>query len=147
MKKAFTMIELIFVIIIIGVLATIAVPKFAGMKNTAEIGNARSDVAAIRSAIMTERQRSLVQGTASYIPNISTGAGATVLFTGNGARTLLTYGIKAGTGAGGWSINNYVAKTYDYNSGTATTTFTYNSTLGTFNCTQAGNNNCNALAN
>jgi len=36
MKKAFTLIELIFVIVIIGLLAAIAVPKFLHLKNHAE---------------------------------------------------------------------------------------------------------------
>jgi len=36
MKKAFTMIELIFVIVIIGILASVAIPKLAGTANEAK---------------------------------------------------------------------------------------------------------------
>ena len=36
MKKAFTMIELIFVIVIIGILASVAIPKLAGTRDDAE---------------------------------------------------------------------------------------------------------------
>ena len=39
MKKAFTLIELIFVIVIIGVLAAVAVPKFLNLKQNAEANN------------------------------------------------------------------------------------------------------------
>ena len=39
MKKAFTLIELIFVIVIIGVLAAVAVPKFLNLKQHAEANN------------------------------------------------------------------------------------------------------------
>ena len=39
MKKAFTLIELIFVIVIIGLLAAVAVPKFLNLKQNAEANN------------------------------------------------------------------------------------------------------------
>lgn len=35
-RKAFTMIEIIFVIVIIGILAAVAIPKFAANRNNAE---------------------------------------------------------------------------------------------------------------
>jgi len=39
MKKSFTLIELIFVIVVIGVLASIALPKFKNLKLNSEISN------------------------------------------------------------------------------------------------------------
>ena len=44
MKKAFTMIELIFVIVILGILAAVALPKFMGVSNQAHEGNIKSFV-------------------------------------------------------------------------------------------------------
>ena len=37
MKKAFTMIELIFVIVILGILASVALPRLAATREDAEI--------------------------------------------------------------------------------------------------------------
>ena len=40
MKKGFTMIELIFVIVILGILASVAIPRLAGTREDAEISTA-----------------------------------------------------------------------------------------------------------
>ncbi|NPA60280.1 MAG: type II secretion system protein [Epsilonproteobacteria bacterium] len=39
MKNAFTMIELIFVIVILGILGAVAIPKLSGIKDDAQIAN------------------------------------------------------------------------------------------------------------
>ena len=75
MKKAFTMIELIFVIVVIGILSAIAIPKFAATRDDAMISKARATVAAMRSAIATERQKRILKGnftqvTAAQVPGL-----------------------------------------------------------------------------
>ena len=67
MKKAFTMIELVFVIVILGILSAVALPKFAKTKVMADISKGRSDVAAIRSSILTEKQSRLIKGENDWI--------------------------------------------------------------------------------
>lgn len=61
MKKAFTMIELIFVIAILGVLAMVAIPRLVGSKEDAEITRVRAEIAAIRSSIQTYRGANLLK--------------------------------------------------------------------------------------
>lgn len=51
MKKAFTMIELVFVIVILGVLAGVAVPKLMGTRNDAKIAVLKSTIQEIRKGI------------------------------------------------------------------------------------------------
>ena len=60
MKKAFTMIELIFVIVVLGILAMVALPRLAGSKKDAEITRAKAEIAALRSAIQTYRGANLL---------------------------------------------------------------------------------------
>jgi len=45
MKKAFTLIELIFAIVIIGVLAAVAVPQFSGLSDNSKIASELSTAA------------------------------------------------------------------------------------------------------
>jgi prepilin-type N-terminal cleavage/methylation domain-containing protein len=51
MKKAFTLIELIFVIVIIGVLASVAIPKFKNLTTHAKSSGVKSVVTSIQSSI------------------------------------------------------------------------------------------------
>lgn len=61
-RKAFTMLELVFVIAIIGILSAIAIPKFAATRDDAVITKAKNTVASIKNAIMGERQKRVLRG-------------------------------------------------------------------------------------
>ncbi len=92
MKKAFTMIELVFVIVVIGILSAIAIPKFAATRDDAIISRAQASVAAMRSAIATERQKRILRGDFTDI------AAADV-------RGLLTYDLSSDWGSSGLSFS------------------------------------------
>ena len=53
MKKAFTMVELIFVIVIIGILAAVAIPKLAATRDDAEIARSISYIDSSMTEIST----------------------------------------------------------------------------------------------
>ena len=68
MKKAFTMVELIFVIVILGILAMVALPRLASSKEDAEITRVKAEIAAIRSAIQTHRGANILAQKGSGYP-------------------------------------------------------------------------------
>lgn len=146
-KNAFTMIELVFVIVVIGILASIAVPKFAATRTDAQIAKARADISSIRSAIISERQTRLIKGDATWINSLSNST--TTLFDGNGSAELLMYGIKASTTSGHWATSDastpYV--NYNYYIDGSTCQFTYSSANGTFTLNNAQPAICDSLVN
>ena len=130
MRNAFTMIELVFVIVVLGILAAIAIPKMAATRTDAEITKGRADISAIRSAIITERQGRLIQGQSGWITVLS--QNTNTLFDGNGTSTLLMYGITAQAASGHWNSTDGTHYTYRVQS--TDVPFTYNPNTGVFDC-------------
>ena len=142
-KYAFTMLELVFVIVVIGILSAIAIPKFSETRTDAQITKGRADISSIRSAIITERQSRLIKGDSKYI---AAGTGAkqlddntttTGLFGG-----VLTYPISDSTSDGHWHNTGHPdvnSSTYSFKAGATSATFTYTRSNGKFTCsTTAG---------
>lgn len=54
MRRAFSMLELVFVIVILGILASIAIPKFSSTRSEAEAVSIQADLTQALSAIQRE---------------------------------------------------------------------------------------------
>ncbi len=66
MKKGFTLIELVMVIVIIAILAAIAIPKFIDLRNQAKQAACNGNVATIRSAVAAYYAKTATEGTADF---------------------------------------------------------------------------------
>ena len=93
MQKAFTMIELVFAIVVIGILAVVAVPKLAPIIGDAQDAKAKATLASVRSALSTERQKLILKGNFTAIGDLGDGSHAFSDFDGDSSRPVLEYPI------------------------------------------------------
>lgn len=125
MKNAFTMIELVFVIVILGILAGVALPRLAVTRDDATITKLRADVQAIRSGINLKKNQNLMRGR----------MGAPEL--GEGFANILDYSIADRGGQSGWK-----KKSGDGKAGSTYEVCIKKSQCATFTYTADGNFSC-----
>jgi len=80
-QKGFTLIELVMVIVILGILAAVAIPKYVDMQDEAKAAAAKGVIGSIRSAISIQYAKNALAGNAVF-PSIAelTATGATSIF-------------------------------------------------------------------
>jgi general secretion pathway protein G len=138
------MMELVFVIVVIGILAAVALPKLWVTRDDAAIAKLRSDVATIRSSISNKYGKNVMEGNDSC-PNLedsSKDSSDDYVFEG-----VLTYPIKKNSGSVKWNHNGN-----EYNVTVAGKTLVFNYLNNTadnckFECnkTWSANNNCDLI--
>jgi len=127
LKKAFTMVELVFVIVVIGILSAIAIPKLAATRDDAHITRGLSTLSAVRSAITTERQKMILRGDMSGISNLrGTGTGVFTTFNDVNGSRVLEYDVESCSRIGCWSTTNGTVYTFVTPSGDCTYTLQNN---------------------
>ena len=146
-KQAFTMIELVFVIVILGILSAIALPKFSGVREDAVISKGQAEVSTIRSGISLVKSQRLMEGNTSLPSSLDAAANDTPgakLFYG-GTINVLSSPIyaKATNKDNGWTKKGDT-EYYYYVSGVGIR-FDYNTTTGSFDCDHT-NVTCKSLA-
>src|SRR5438034_9687699 len=84
-RKGFTLIELLIVVVIIGILAAIAIPKFANTKEKAYLASMKSD---LRNLVTAEE--AYFADSVKYSATIGAGGVTFTQSTGNTAPTITT---------------------------------------------------------
>ena len=144
MRRAFTLVEVVFVIVILGILASIAIPRLFVTRDDAVITKARSDIASIRSAIVNKYNADMLSGDFTYKSLEKSGA------SGLFANVLQNGGIreKAAGDVSGWKKGSEsggkTTYTFVFRAGQSVD-FTYDTADGSFTC-QTTNGLCKELA-
>lgn len=137
------MIELIFVIVILGILSAIAIPKYFSSIEDAYIAKGRDIVFSVRNGISSRKSFRLLSGESNvwspFLDNNQTTA--TELFKQDDlGGAILQYPIYSSASTGGWEKTNFATSgsihtsTYIFHSPQGSITFTYNDQNGTFDC-------------
>jgi prepilin-type N-terminal cleavage/methylation domain-containing protein len=114
-RKGFTLIELLIVVVIIGILAAIAIPKFASTKEKAYLASMKSDLrnlATAQEAYAADNNQNYFSGNATNPAGLPTGcAGTACLIVPSAGVTLNVTGSAATathTGAVGKTCAIYI---------------------------------------
>ena len=122
MKKGFTLIELIMIIVILGILAAVAIPKYYDLQSQAQLAAEEGVIGGVRSGIATYYANECAGGTCAW-PTSLDGISDDIACNATNPcfTTVLAQGVTQD-----WTKNNTSTYTGPVNS------YTYTSANGTF---------------
>ena len=137
--KAFTMIELIYVIVIIGILSAVAIPKFRNTSEVAHLSKAKSVLTSVVSSMATERQKRILRGDFTHIGDLGDSTYAFSYFDNNTSHPVLEYPVRNCTGTERWCWNRDSATQYTFRKGAGGANIVFTLSNSKLECAQSSN--------
>ena len=124
MKNGFTLIELVMIIVILGILAAVAIPRFVDMQSDAQLAAERGVVGGIRAGLLTYYADECRKGSCGWPTELDNNPGGDCDTDDPCFDNVLMQG---------GIVDDWTKSAGDDYTGPAGNEYTYNSTTGEFN--------------
>lgn len=138
-QQGFTLVELVTVLVILGILAAVAIPRYVSYTNEARTAALSGLGGAIRSAVaLTQAKYNVVGDTTSTSVTLANGSNVTVTSGANGGiPTVAVAGIEAALNQSGFTFTPATG-VWDFASGAIANCFVTYAAAGTATVTSTG---------